>query len=151
MPKSSDALFSGRECRRLQTARENGYLNTTCPDNARLVKAYGLWCWRLKIPMVWCERRSPRSRYGQVHLEMLTTANMLTSAGQSALKTLGTARVSPHDAVWDDIPFRKLASLCHAAYRAAVKTQHYKLNRVPVKIDMRSRSLRLIPKKAAFA
>jgi len=41
-----------RERTRLRKAREDGYLDARCKQNGGLVHAYGLWCWRLKIPMV---------------------------------------------------------------------------------------------------
>ena len=64
--------MSGREKSRLRKAREDGYLGACCTGNQALVQAYGLWCWRLKIPMVWLERRTRYSRYRRVQLEMYT-------------------------------------------------------------------------------
>ena len=76
--------------------------------------------------MVWFERNSPRSRYGQVHLELLTTANMLSASGLGAMRALGAdwnfgirSRASPHEAHWDHVPVRDLDRLAKAAYRAA--------------------------------
>jgi hypothetical protein len=139
--------------RRLQRAHQNGYLDATSRDNRAAVKAHGLWCWRLRIPMVWFERHSPRSRFGCLHLDMLTTHHCLTGAGQAALKALGAARSSPHDALWERVPLGRLDKLAHAAFRAAVQAQHYRLNRTPLaKIDARSgKPLKLVSRKIASA
>ena len=75
--------MNGREQARLAKARENGYLDARCKDNQALVRAYGMWCWRLRIPMVWLERRSRYSAFGRVQLEMFTSANRLTAGGQA--------------------------------------------------------------------
>lgn len=141
------------ERRRLQQAHENGYLDATCRDSRAIVKAHGLWCWRLKVPMVWFERHSPRSRFGHLRLDMLTTPNMLTGAGQSAVKALGEAQVSPHDALWERVPLTHLKKMAHAAFRAALQTGNYRLNRAPLaKIDSRrARPLRVVPRKRASA
>ena len=142
-----------RERRRLQQAHENGYLDATCPENQAVVKAHGLWCWRLKLPMVWFERRSPHSRFGRLRLDMLTTPHMLTGAGQAALKELGEGQVSAHDAVWEQVPLARTAKMAHAAFRAAIQVENHRLNRVPVsKIDARrKRPLKLVPRKLASA
>lgn len=142
-----------RDRRRLQQAHENGYLDATCRDNGAIVKAHGLWCWRLKVPMVWFERHSPRSRFGRLKLDMLTTPNMLTGAGQAALKALGDGPVSPHDALWEGVPLPRLPKMAHAAFRAAVQAQNYRRNRAPLaKIDARrGRPLKLVARKIASA
>jgi hypothetical protein len=134
-------------------AHENGYLDATCRDNPAVIKAHGLWCWRLKVPMVWFERLSPRSRFGRLHLDMLTTPNMLTGPGQAALKALGTAKVSPHEAFWERVPLRRLDKLAHAAFRAAIQPPNYRLNRASLsRIDARAKkSLKLVQRKAASA
>jgi hypothetical protein len=137
--------------RRLQQAHENGYLDAACRDNQAIVKAHGLWCWRLKVPMVWFELDSPRSRFGSLRLDMLTTPHMLTSAGQAALKALGARQPSPHDAVWERVPLARLDKLAHTAFRAAIQVQHRRLNQTPlVKIDARrGKPLKLVPRKIA--
>jgi hypothetical protein len=134
-------------------AHENGYLDATCRDNRAIVKAHGLWCWRLKVPMVWFERHSPRSRFGCLHLEMLTTPHMLTGAGQAALKALSQAQVSPHGALWERVPLARLDTLAHAAFRAAVQPRNHRLNRAPLaRIDAGAKKiLKLAPRKAASA
>jgi len=145
--------LTARERRRLQQAHENGWLDATCRDNRAIVKAHGLWCWRLKLPMVWWERHSPHSRFGRLRLDMLTTPNMLNAAGQSALKALGDGKVSPHDALWERVPLPRLEKMAHAAFRAAVQAPHYRLNRTRLtKIDARrSGPLKLVPRKTASA
>ena len=147
------APITAGERRRLQRAHENGYLDATCRSISAIVKAHGLWCWRLKIPMVWYERHSPRSRFGCLRLDMLTTPNMLTAAGQAALKALGDGRISAHDAVWARVPLFRLAKMAHAALRAAIQTGHYRLNRSPLaKIDARRRvPLKLVTRKIISA
>jgi len=161
MPNHPGAELPGRERRRLELARENACLDARLPAGQRVVKAYGLWCWRLKIPMVWFERRTPRSRYGRVRLDMFTTPNMLTAGGQAAMKELGApalgtteAAVSAHDACWDRVPLAQLEKLAKAAFRAAVKAGNYRLNRARL-VDIESRApgrpLKVAPRKAASA
>ena len=142
-----------RERRRLQQAHENGYLDATCRDNQAIVKAHGLWCWRLKLPMVWFERLSPRSRFGHLRLDMLTTPHMLTGVGQAALKALADGQISAHDALWENVPLVRAAKMAHAAFRAAIQVANYRLNREPVsKIDSRrKRPLKLVPRKQVSA
>ena len=137
MKKHSDAHLGGRERTRLRVARENGFLNALCEHNQLLVQAFSLWCWRLKIPMVWLERRTPHSRYGRVRLDMFTTANMLTAAGQAEMKALGQARASPHDACWERVRLRELERLANSVYRAATRTGNYEPNRSKFVADMR--------------
>jgi hypothetical protein len=124
--------MNGRERTRLRKAWENGYLDARCTDNRALVHAYGLWCWRLKIPMVWLERRTRYSRYGRVQLEMFTSANRLTAGGQDGMKAIcapGNAaewtRVSPHDAWWDHVALPNARELAHTVFRAAIRPENY--------------------------
>jgi hypothetical protein len=102
---------------------------------------------------VWFERHSPRSRFGHLHVDMLTTPHMLTGAGQAALRALEPAKVSPHDAVWERVPLPRLDKLAHAAFRAAIQPQNYRLNRVALaKIDTGSKKPpKLLQGKAASA
>jgi hypothetical protein len=138
MPDHPELHLTGLERRRLRLARENGFLDAACRDQQTLVKAYGLWCWRLRIPMVWFERQSPYSRYGLLHLEMLTTPHTLTVAGQAALRGLAPAQVSAHEAAWRRIPRASLAGLAHAAFRAAAHAGNYQLSPPQLrKVDMR--------------
>jgi hypothetical protein len=127
--------MNGRERTRLQKARENGYLDACCNGNRALVHAYGLWCWRLKIPMVWLERRTRYSRYARVHLEMFTSANRLAAEGRASMNAIcapGNAatrtQVSPHDACWDHVAMPNAAELARAVFRAAIRPQNYERN-----------------------
>jgi hypothetical protein len=127
--------MNGRERTRLRKARENGYLDACCKDNRALLDAYGLWCWRLKIPMVWLERRTPSSRYARVQLEMFTSANRLTTEGQSGMEAIcapaNSARwtqVSAHDACWDHVAMPNARELAHAVLRAAIRPENYERN-----------------------
>jgi hypothetical protein len=113
----------------LQRAHERGYLDASLRDHRAVVKAFGLWCWRLKVPMVWFERSSPHSRFAILRLEMLTTPNMLTVAGKTALKAMAEGRISAHDAVWDRVPLAQADKMAHAAFRAAIQVGNYRLNR----------------------
>jgi hypothetical protein len=144
----------------LQQAREDGYLDATSRDNRAIVKAHGLWCWRLRLPMVWFERLSPYSRFVHLRLDMLTTPNTLTGAGQSALKALGDGRITAHDALWERIPRARAAKMAHAVLRAAIQVDHYRLNRTsvapravaPRSINTRrDKPLKLVPRKRASA
>jgi hypothetical protein len=124
--------MNDRERTRLRDARENGYLDACCNGNRALVNAYGLWCWRLKIPMVWLERRTRYSGYARVQLEMFTSANRLAAGGQAGMKAIcapGNAamrtQVSPHGACWDHVAMPNAAELAHAVFRAAVRPQNY--------------------------
>ena len=124
--------MNGRERTRLRKAREDGFLDARCADNQALVHAYGLWCWKLKIPLVWLERRSAHSKYGRVKLEMFTSTNRLTAGGQSGMKGVcapGNAarwtRVSPHDACWDHVALANVRELAHAVFRAAIRPENH--------------------------
>src|SRR5512144_753943 len=100
--------MNGRQNTRLRQAREQGYLDARCPENLALLQTFGLWCWKLKLPMVWIERRTRYSRFARIRLDMFTCGNCLTAAGQEYLKFLSalgsgaiSTRVSAHDAVWE--------------------------------------------------
>jgi len=74
--------------------------------------------------MIWMERRSARSRYGRVRLDMFTTRHSLTQSGRAALLALSeklglqAPAVSPHDACWDRVPVGKLEELARSVLRA---------------------------------
>ena len=120
--------LSGRQRGRLRRARENGYLDARCRENLLLVDAYGLWCWRLKIPMVIVRRRSLYSRYARVQLEMFTSGLRLSTAGQDLLKAICApansaewTRVSPHDACWEHVAKGSSLELAKTVFRTAVR------------------------------
>jgi hypothetical protein len=131
--------MNGRERSRLRKARESGYLDACCKLNGALVHAYGLWCWRLKIPMVWLERRARYSRFGRVQLEMFTSANRLTAGGQAGMKAIcapgnvaARTQVSAHDARWDHVALPNARELAHTVFRAATRPENYERNEVRV-------------------
>src|ERR1017187_5970133 len=127
--------MNGRERTRLRRAQAVGYLDARCKEYPALVHAYGLWCWRLKIPMVWLERRTRYSRYARVQLEMFTSANRLGVAGQAGMNAIcapGNAaartRVSAHNACWDHVAMPNATELARAVFRAAIRPQNYERN-----------------------
>jgi hypothetical protein len=136
MPRNTESGFHGSDARRLRVARERAYLDARCPTGELLARAHGLWCWKLKIPIVWLERRSRWSRYGRVKLDLLTTPNVLTGAGFEALERVAALSgprvrltISPHAACIDFVPKDRLAEVARALYRAAVNSANYRVNR----------------------
>jgi hypothetical protein len=98
------------------------------------MEAFGLWCWPLKVPMVWFERQSPRSKYGNVRLELFTTANRLTANGQQAMQAIcdsftvkGRAQVSPYSASCNRLPINRLEELAKGLFRTATRMGNYEL------------------------
>ena len=94
MSPNAELQLTGRERGRLRRARESGYLDARCAKNVLLLHAYGLWCWRLKIPMVLVERRSRYGRYACVRLEMFTSGLRLSETGQENVKALCSPAIS---------------------------------------------------------
>jgi hypothetical protein len=124
------------ENRRLALARANGYLDARrgAGDAAR---TYGFWCWRLRVPLILVERRSPRSKYGSVRLELFTTGHSLTEQGQVEMTDLirrlhltGRVAVSADEGVWEDIPVARLVELARTILRVATRLGNYELRRV---------------------
>ena len=102
-----------------------------------LLQAFGMWCWKLKLPMVWIERRTRYSRFARIRLDMFTCANCLTAAGQEYLKFLSAlgsgpscARVSAHDAIWDRVEPARVREAARAVLRATLKGPNYERNEV---------------------
>jgi hypothetical protein len=119
-----------KERSRLRRARESGYLNAACRDPDPLIAAFARWCWRLRLPMVWCERISPGSRYGRVRLDLFTTPHSLTAAGQAAMRSLAPpSTASPHDARWERVPLRDIDQLAASVLRAALRPDNYQVHR----------------------
>ena len=148
--------MNGRERTRLRRAREDGYLDARCQDNGALVHAYGLWCWRLKIPMVWLARRTRYSRYGRVQLEMFTSANRLTAAGQDGIKGICApgniskwTRVSPHDACWDHVALPNARELAHVVFRAATRPENSERNEIAVERAQERRTRKVLQMASA--
>jgi hypothetical protein len=119
---------------RLQRARDAGFLNARCRSHSDLLRVYGLWCWRISIPMVWYERRSPCSRLSRVHLDMVTTPYRLTVSGHAALIALSARYIPPQHAsitadgaVWDRVPPALAADFARAVFRAVRRPTSYEL------------------------
>jgi len=74
-------------------------------------------------PLVWCQRQSPYSRYGSVHLDLYTTANCLSQRGLAEMRAVGAEalEISPHDARWNRVPLGKLEDLAARVMKAAVR------------------------------
>lgn len=107
----------------LRRARENGYLDARAAGAAQLLMAFSLWCWRLRLPVVWFERLSPRSRYGFVKLDLYTTGHRLSERGLMEIEGLspGAVDISPHDARFGRVPRDQLAGLAARVIKAAVR------------------------------
>ena len=128
----ANATGSSRDRTRLARAREHGYLDARGAGADRLLRPYALWCWLLKIPVVWLEKRTRCSKYARVHLDMFTTTDILTARGQFDLAGLGEwpPIVSAHDASWDRILLQDATALAHAVVRAAIRPGNREANRV---------------------
>jgi hypothetical protein len=97
--------------------------------------------------MVWLERRTPCSQYRRVQLEMFTTTNELTGAGQDRMNAIcvpGNAakwtRVSAHDASWDHVALPNAKEVARAVFRAAIRPENYERNQVGQTIGLRGLS-----------
>lgn len=112
----------------LDRARGNGYLNAAGALRPELLRAYGLWCWKLRIPLVCFERNTPRSKFGSVHLDLFTTGHLLTGRGRNELATLpGRATISRYDGVWQKVPLADLENTARAVYRLATRRGNYEM------------------------
>jgi hypothetical protein len=119
---------------RLTRAQEKGYLDAT--GRTHIVAPHCFWCWRLRVPAIWFERKSPRSNYGRLQLDLFTTGHSLTEQGQIEMTDLtrrlhlpGRVTVSADDARWEDIPWRRLEELARTALRVATRMGNYDLRR----------------------
>jgi hypothetical protein len=150
-----EANLNGRERKKLREARENGYLDACHAPMANLLMAFALWCWRLKLPVVWFERHSPRSRYGRIGLDLYTTSNRLTERGLAEMRGLapGAVDISPHDARWSKVPIGRLDELAARVIRAAVRTGNCE-RALPVRIAAehqgRAKVIELVKAKSAL-
>jgi hypothetical protein len=149
-------MATATEPRRLQRARDVGILNARCANHADLLRAYGLWCWRMSIPMVWYERRTPTSRLSRVHLDMLTTPYRLTVSGHAALIALSAGYIPPQyasitadGAVWDRLSPIHAAGFAHAVFRAVRRPASYQFLTIPVQPP--SYAENVVPFKPAVA
>ncbi|HEY1494236.1 MAG TPA: hypothetical protein VGF49_06815 [Candidatus Solibacter sp.] len=122
--------FTGRERSRLRRARESGYLNATCRSREAMCDAHSFWCWRLRLPVVWFERISPRSRYGRVKVDLFTTPNVLSPKGEAELRGLGgrlPVSITCHDVTWPRVPCHQLQELARLALRTALRAGNCEL------------------------
>ena len=117
----------GRARTRLRLARENGYLDARIREWRVVLQIYSLWCWRLKLPLVWIERCSRYSRYGRVHLDLYTTGGVLSARAIAGLEKC--SRASPYDAHWDRVPLGDLYRVAAAAMRMATRPGNTQPNR----------------------
>jgi len=129
-------MTDGQAPRRIQLAMENGFLNARCMRRAELLRAYGFWCWRMCLPMIWIERCSPHSRFSRVRLDFFTTPFRLTVAGQAALIAISApvvparhATISADGAEWNRVPHGAAAGLARAVFRAVRRPESYELHR----------------------
>jgi hypothetical protein len=120
--------------KRLRIAMENGVLNGRCRSREELLRVYGLWCWRMGLPMVWFEPRSRNSRLSRVHLDLFTTPSRLSVRGRASLIALSaryvTARhgsISEHAAVWDRLEPADVAEFARAVFRTVRRSGNYEL------------------------
>jgi hypothetical protein len=118
-----EANLNGRQRKKLRQAWANGYLDARGAGIPRLLMAFTLWCRRLGLPLVWCERNSPRSRYGKVRLELWTACSVLNVQGEAAMRELlpGAADISADGAVWSRVPLAGMEEIAGCAMKAAVR------------------------------
>jgi hypothetical protein len=114
------AGIDSRLARRINRAREKGYLDASGVRSRELLAAYSRWCWRLRLPVLWTERVSPHSRYGRMCLDLFTTPHRLTAEAQVRLRELASGAVtSPHDVRWERIAMAERDRLARAVLRLA--------------------------------
>jgi hypothetical protein len=111
---------------------QSGYLNARCRDAGALLREYGVWCWRMGLPMVWVGTRSPHSRFASVHLDLFTTPGELTVKGLAGLIAVSAAvvpaqfaSIASHGAVWDPVPTRAAPAFAQAVFRVARRRGHF--------------------------
>jgi hypothetical protein len=110
--------------KRLRAAMETGVLNARSRQRNELLRAYGLWCWRMGLPMLWFEPRNARSRLSRAHLDLFTTPGRLSLSGQAALIALSSryvaarhGSISADAAVWDRVGPEDVAEFARAVFR----------------------------------
>lgn len=124
----------GRERTGLERARASGYLNAISRSGLNILRVYGFWCWTLRVPLIWFERQSPRSKYARIHLELFTTPNALTQEGQAELASIGrkyelrgSVTLSPADGIWEHVPIGRVEELSRRILRIATRLGNYEL------------------------
>ena len=120
--------------KRLRTAMETGVLNGRCRDREKLLRVYGLWCWRMGLPMVWFEPLRRSSRLSRVHLDLFTTPGRLSVRGRASLIALSASYVaarhgsiSEHAGVWDRLGPEDAAKFARAVFRTVRRPGNYEL------------------------
>jgi hypothetical protein len=83
----------------------------------------------LRVPLIWFGRNSPRSRYGRVHLDLFTTAHVLTEHGRAELAQIlpGQSAISPGDGQWTRVPAARLEEVARTVLRVATRRGNYEL------------------------
>jgi hypothetical protein len=134
MQTATEQELGGRDRSRLRRARADGYLNAMCRAHDDVIRAFSFWCWKLRLPVVWFVRNTPRSKYGRVSLDLFTTPSVLTTRGEIELKALGrrfqldsTLWITAHDASWDHVPVGRLEELARAVLRIVTRNGNCQL------------------------
>jgi hypothetical protein len=88
----------------------------------------------LRVPLVWYERNSLRSRYGCLHVDLSTTATRFTHHGVSELAGIadrlgicGPALLTEFEARWDNIPVQRLDEVARVVFRVVMRLGNYEL------------------------
>jgi len=120
--------------KRLRTAMENGVLNVRCRRREELLRLYGLWCWRMGLPMVWFEARSGNSRLSRVRMDLFTTPARLSARGHAALIAVSAryvaarqGSISAYSAVWDRVGPEAVAEFSRLVFRTVRRAGNYEL------------------------
>jgi len=113
---------------------ECGFLNARSRKRDALLREYGLWCWRMGLPMLWFEARGQHSRLNRLHLELFTTPGCLTTRGHAELIGLSAryvaarhASVTPHGAVWDRLGSEDAAQFARSIFRTIRRKGNYQI------------------------
>jgi hypothetical protein len=137
---------------------ERGFLNARCRKRDELLREYGLWCWRMGLPMIWLQARSPHSRLNQVHLDFFTTPNTLTVRGHAALIAISAAivrardaSISFHGAVWDRVPTDAAEGLARAVFRLVRRPDHHEILSIAIEPKPTGKVLPFAPPAARLA
>jgi hypothetical protein len=115
----------------LERARQSGYLDQRNQTRELLRQAHERWCWTMKLPIVRIRRRSIRSRYCVVQIEMYTTPNTLSLEGQQALARfgekagLGDQSLSPYGGEFGKIPNPATAKFARELFRISTTLGYY--------------------------
>jgi hypothetical protein len=114
---------------------ECGFLNARCRKRDALLREYGLWCWRMGLPMIWFEARSPRSRLNRLHLDLFTTPGCLSTRGHAELIGLSArhvaarhASVTAHGGVWDRVGAEDVEEFARGIFRTVRRKGNYEVH-----------------------